>query len=227
MRPTATALFLAAAALVSAAGCFTKYQPPADVKTFERDDVGYVLALNLDVSGSFLRLMEERGWPFVAKLVRQFFRDRDTESDQIIISQLSGAPGQGPIWKGSPRDFRRKFGGAGAFKSYLGQFSPSGSRIFDSVTESLGYAQQHAGGKTKLLLVVLSDFEDNASAPGGEERLVRALDEFSRANGRVGFYWLPPTAAQTWEGHLKRLFPADRYVVVPDIVDAPKLPNLE
>lgn len=227
MNRFVSALLLIVALLLAACGGCTPHTPPAEVPTFGKDDVGFVLILNVDVSGSFLEALEAKGWAFVSKLLQQFFRDRDTESDQIIISQLSGSRGQGPVWKGSPRAFRKKFGNGGAFQNYLAKFSPNGSRIHDSITESIGYAMQHAGGKTRLLLVTLSDFEDNASAPGSEDRLVEALRRFGAANGRVAFFWLPSSMAQVWEGHLRQLFPSDHFVVVPDIVDSVKLPNLE
>lgn len=200
--------------------------PPAD-DPYQRETTTSSLTICLDFSGSFLEIMSSRGWDMIMKLLAQYFRGTG-DTDTLVITQLSGAPGQGPIWRGSPRTFRTQFPDANAFGSWLRtKVSPAGSRIWESVNESFRYATENAGPQTKLLMVVVTDGDDNASPPGAEDRVVKNLERFAQLGGSVGFYWLDPGPAAIWRPRLERIFRPGRYLLVDKIDNDVRIPETD
>src|SRR5438270_7033317 len=94
----------------------------------------------LDLSGSYAQYMNDgKAWHAVNAMIRKFFRDRAGESDKIVLAQISRAS-RGPIWSGSPKAFRARFGEPGAFRELLTHYDPNGSRVYDSIAEAVEYA---------------------------------------------------------------------------------------
>ena len=153
-------------------------------------------------------------------LLRQFFRDRVNENDKLIIAQISSA-NQGPIWCGSPKAFRARFGGKASFDDMLKQYKGA-SRVFDSITETIEYALPMMG-KGKAGIFIYSDCQDNLSKPGGEERLAKAFKEFGAKGGMVGIYWCGFQETAIWRKHLQGS--VKRFVVSSSIDADPPLPS--
>jgi len=212
---------LAALLPAALAGC-TAYQPPQTVGQVQEEEPEYVMVVVLDLSGSYARYMNDgKAWNAVTAMIRKFFRDRAGEADKLVIAQISRAP-QGPIWSGSPKAFRARFGGPWAFRDLLKQYDGNGSRVFDSITEAVEYAMPLMG-KGRAGCFVFSDMEDNLSQPGGEQRLVRALAAFAQKGGSVGIYWCAFREAPRWRAQLKGA--VKHFVVTADIDDDPQLPS--
>lgn len=216
-------LGMAAVGLSLASGC-TRHQPRAVVPVKAREPK-YVLAVVIDVSGSFDRLLEDKAWPFLQKILRDFYRDRAGEEDLLLIGQVSAEP-VAPIFEGSPRSFARKFGNAKAFRELLKSHSdPNGSRVHDSIADVARYASRYVTDQNQAFLCVLSDFEENFPEPEkSEERLVQALATFARENAAVGFYWVGLPYVSRWETNLKRAG-VKNFVVRSAIEADPQLPK--
>lgn len=199
----AVVLLFGLSGLLGVAGC-TPHQPQVVVPVKPREPK-YVLAVVIDTSGSFDRVLEEKAWPFLQKLLRGFYRDRAGEDDLLIIGQISAIP-VAPIFEGSPKSFARKYGSATAFRDLLRTHSnPAGSRVHDSVADVARYAARYVTDDNQAFLCVQSDFEDNFPEPEkSEERLVQALAPFARKNAAVGFYWVDIRFMDRWERNLKR-----------------------
>lgn len=217
-----TALAFAAAL----AGC-SKYEPPPRTDTFAQDEPNYVMVVAIDMSGSYASVADEKAYAALTGMIRQFYRDRSGEKDKLVIAQISGTP-QAPIWEGTPKDFARQFGKAD-FRAFLrSKSNAGGSRVFDSISDALDYSMQYVSGKGRACLTCFTDFEDNLSKPGGEERLVQTLTRFSARGGTVGCYWVGMPFVERWSANLKRAgFPPKGYVVSSAINDNPPLPTFE
>jgi hypothetical protein len=201
---TLRAVRLACALALAPAGC-TPYQPPAAVAPVKQREPKYVLTVVVDVSGSFDRQLDEKAWPFLQKVIRDFYRDRAGEDDLLVIGQISAVP-VAPIFEGSPRAFARRYGSAAAFRDLLREKSnPNGSRVHDSVADVARYAARYSTDANQTFLCVLSDFEENFPDPDkSEERLVQALAAFARPTAAVGFYWVDLRHLDRWERNLRR-----------------------
>lgn len=213
------AAFVAAAVLTT--GC-TPHQPQAVVPVHAREPK-YVV----DVSGSFEAQLETKAWPFLQKILRDFYRDRAGEDDLLIIGQISAVP-VAPLFEGSPKSFAKKYGNAAAFRELLKSYSnPNGSRVHDSVADVARYASRYLTDQNQAFLCVLSDFEENFPDPKqSEERLVQALTPFARGNAAVGFYWVDLRFVGLWETNLKRAG-VKNFVVRSSIEADPQLPRWE
>lgn len=59
-------------------------------------------------------------------------------------------------------------------------------------------------GKGRAGCFIFSDIEDNLSAFGGEERLVKTFAAFSQKGGAVGIYWCGLNETGKWRSHLQK-----------------------
>jgi hypothetical protein len=208
------------------AGC-TRHDPGGVVVPVQQRDAKYVLAVVIDVSGSFVDRLEDKAWPFLQRVLRDFYRNRAGEDDVLIIGQISAVP-VAPIFEGSPRAFARQFGNAQAFQGLLkSKANPKGSRVHDSVADVAEYALRYSTDQNQTFLCVFSDFEENFPEPKkSEERLVQVLSRFSRPNTAVGLYWVDLRFTTLWERNLQKAG-VKNFVVASDIVVDPKLPIFE
>jgi hypothetical protein len=212
--------------LAAIVGC-TRHDPASNLPPVQKRDAKYVLSVVIDVSGSFEDLLEEKAWPFLQRILRDFYRNRAGEDDVLIIGQISAVP-VAPIFEGSPKSFARQYGNARAFQELLKtKANPSGSRVHDSVADVAEYALRYSTDQNQTFLCVLSDFDENFPKPNeSEERLVKVLSKFARPNMAVGLYWLGLRFAAKWESNLRRAG-VQNFIVASEIVADPKLPIFE
>lgn len=218
------AVFVLSVLAVAPVGC-TPYQPPPSVAPVKQREPKYVLAVVIDVSGSFDRQLEEKAWPFLQKVIRDFYRNRAGEDDLLVIGQISATP-VAPLFEGSPRSFAKQFGSASAFRDLLKSRSdPRGSRVHDSVADVARYVARYSTDLNQTFLCVLSDFEENFPGPEkSEARLVEALSAYARPTMSVGFYWVDLAYMAKWEGNLRRAG-VKNFVVRSAIEADPQLPS--
>ena len=228
-----TTVKMALAALVAAAGLgwlildasrpAAEENPLADGREYER-----VVVVGIDLSGSFLHLMADKGkaWEFLLKVIDRYLRG--SGSEKLILVQLSGNT-KALLWDGTPAQLRKDFPDQGAFRKHLlSKADPNGSRLHDGITEALEYLSTLPGitAKTKCALLVLSDMDDNASAPGSEQRLVQSLASFGKRGGAVGLYFVDHPLINRWRANLKAAG-IKHAVVESSIVASPTLPSFD
>ena len=194
-----------------------------DDREYER-----VVVIGIDLSGSFLQLMAERGkaWEFLLRVIDRYLRGNGNE--KLILVQLSGNA-NALIWDGTPSQLRKDFPDQEAFRKHLlSRADPNGSRLHDGISEALEYQAGLPGmtPKTKRALLVLSDMDDNQSAPGSEQRLVKALGDFGKRGGAVGMYFVDHFRVARWRSNLKAAG-VRNHVVESHIVATPTLPTLD
>ncbi|MFL5328599.1 MAG: hypothetical protein ACJ8C4_06760 [Gemmataceae bacterium] len=223
------AFILAAVGSLGAVGCGA-YEPPPNPVVMQAEDPDFVCVIMLDVSGSYESKMLDDGkaWKAIMNLLQEFYRNRANENDVLVIGQI-GAPGHAaPLFEGSPRAFRKTFGDPASFRTFLKANSSSqGSRIFDSICDVLSYTSGRMSGKTKAGVFLFTDFEDNASAPGGEERFVQTMTDFGkRGQVSVGCYWVGMNELAKVDRDLRRTG-IKNFVVDSSITAEPRLPHFE
>ncbi len=226
-------LFIAAS-MALLAGCGPPVQPgsvaPVDLN---RADGECLVVVAIDMSGSFAAKMTRDGkaFAFLTRVVDNYFKNSIGDDDRLVIAQLSQDGRRPLLWEGKPQDLRRDFPSAAAFREFLlMKSSPGGSRLHDGISDALDYAMSDpgvAGGRTKSVLLALTDFEDNAPNPDlSEQRLVQTLTAFGRKGGIVGFYYLDLAFVPVWRRHLAEAR-IKSYVCEADIVSRPPLPSFE
>lgn len=219
--------FLALAGILSTPACTPhtprgQHAPVIQSKT-PRDTLGIVF----DLSGSFEDMMSEHGWPFAVRVLKDFKRELAGEDGtQIVLAQISGER-QGPIFDGSLRSFGRKIHSRDDFQLFLRSHAQaSGSRVFDSIRETVDHVMLSVGDDTRAAVIILSDMADNASDPGAEERLVQAFAAFAKKGGSVGIYWCDVDKVARWNENLRRAG-VKHFVVESRIAADPTFPNYE
>jgi hypothetical protein len=212
--------------LAGLAGC-TAYEPPPPVAAVKARQCKYCLAFAIDMSGSFDELMVERGYAFVQRVMRDFYRGRAGEDDVLIIGQLSGKP-VAPIFEGSPQAFLRLYGSQSKFSALLkSKSSPNGSPINDGVAQVARYAARYITDDNQSFLCCLTDWEENFPEPEkSEARLVEALRAYARPNCSVGCYFADLRFIDRVETDLK-LAGVKNFVVRSGIEIDPPLPKFE
>lgn len=225
-RTVMIALFFLMLMLVSLSGC-TPYTPPEKGQLLKPNETLDVIVIVVDLSGSFEQRMKTHGWTFLTTLLKNFKRDLAGEDGtKIILAQISGAP-QGPIFDGSLRSFGKKLGGSADFHAFLQPYvSQSGSRVFNSIAEAVEYATPFIGPNTRAGVFCLTDMDDNASSPDGEDRLVRAFAAFGKKGGSVGLYWVDLDKVAKWQDHLRRA-EVKNFIVESAIMADPTFPSYE
>ena len=63
-----------------------------------------------------------------------------------------------------------------------------GSRVFDSVRQTVEYVTPFVGEDTRAGVFVLSDMDDNLGGPEAEEKLVAAFAAIGKRGGSVGLF---------------------------------------
>lgn len=219
-------LLSALAPLAALAAACTRHQSQPPAPLLEKEPVIDVAVLVFDMSGSFQERMEKKGHAFMTAVLNAFKRELAGEDGtKVILAQISGEP-QGPIFDGSLRALNRRLGNQAAFHAFVRDRAKlGGSRVFDSVAQSVDYAAQFVGDGTRAGVFVASDMDDNLSGPGGEERLVRSLSAFARKGGSAGFYFVDLDKTARWAANCERAgFKPGNFVVEADIA-SPRVPN--
>ena len=215
--------------LLCAIGCAKRRQREQAV--FARPDNEHVLAIVVDLSGSFAGLMAEDGkaYEFVLDVIDHYFRNRIGRDDKLIIAQISASDPL--LWEGRPLDLRREFRSAADFRDFLlAEADPRASYVYDGMHATLEYLMSdpavHAG-RTQSALLVLSDLVDTGPDPGDRaRRLLHSLTDYGACGGIVGLYYVATPRQAKWRKALRDAGLRE-YRVESEIVGKPQLPNFE
>ncbi|HYH66445.1 MAG TPA: hypothetical protein VD866_17260 [Urbifossiella sp.] len=205
-------------------------QPLPEERPFpDPDPYETVVIVAVDLSGSYLPLLADRGkaWEFLQRVLDRYARGRGRE--KLVIAQLSGN-NRPMILDTTPDRLRRDFDTPEAFKAFLhAKADPKASRLYDGMTESIDYALGIPGvtPQTNVVVLFLTDYEDNHSSPGGEARLMRAIGTLGKRPGSaVGFYYVGQHLAARLRDDV-RATGVKNFVVHSAIETEIPLPNLD
>ena len=192
----------------------------------------YVIAIAIDLSGSFSQLMAEDGkaYEFALRVVDRYYRDRVGTNDTLIISQISGNQ-RALLWHGKPLDLRRQFPSAASFRDFLLERSnPGGSLVNEAFAQTLDYLVREpnvSSGRAKSALFVLSDMLDNSPERAESLQKVRdSLADYGRLGGVVGLYYVDMYYVPSWQQTLQQAGLRE-YHVESEIVGSPVLPSFD
>jgi hypothetical protein len=223
--------FLKATGAVCLAGCEARREEGGG-KVISREEPDYVLAIPVDMSGSYADLMEKdgRAWKFLLRAMDGFFRERigSASNDKIVISQISGND-KALLFDGNPKSLRGRFQNSNQFIQFLrSKSSPAGSRVHDGTRETIEYVMGFPGvaeGRTKSAILVLSDLDDNfADRDMSRSRLLREIITNVQAGGTGGFFWVENSLVGPWRRDLHAAGAKD-WIVESEISFDPPLPD--
>lgn len=183
--------------IVMLSGCVPVNESEENVKVepLQAPKRDYVLAIPVDISGSFLDEMfgrHGRGYRFVQMAIDRLFRDRMGTDDHVLLAQLS--TGQPLLWEGSPRDLKRRFKNADALKNFIAGHAGGTSHLYAGVADTLEYLYALPGvrdGETKVCVLILSDMQDNSpTLEADKTRMIQALRKMKDVKAGIGFYFV-------------------------------------
>jgi hypothetical protein len=200
---------------------------------FEEEAAEVMINCVLDVTGSFLEEMfgdsrhEGKAFKTFLQVNDRFFRDRqDGSKDRFIVTRISGSK-KALLIDAEPHAFHQRFPSAESFKEFvLSQPDPGGSRVYDSLRDTMDYMilQHRSARKLKSMVLAWTDMDNNRSdSPRSKELLIQSLKAYAAVGGAIGLYGVEVSVVPEWSRVL-----ADagfkQYVIEPDVRENPKLP---
>jgi hypothetical protein len=126
-----------------------------------------------------------------------------------------------------PQGFQRRFPDAETFRKFiLSQPDPGGSRVYDSLRDTLDYMvlQHRNARRVKSMVLAFTDMDDNRpDGPQSKELLIDSLKAYARVGGVIGIYGCELSTVPEWSRILENAG-FKNYVVEPDVRENPKLP---
>lgn len=176
-------------ALFVVVGCESRApEKPAPVFDQQCD---YMLEVVVDVTGSYVDILEKKGFPLLLATCDHYFAGRVGANDRMVIARIGGTT-KTLLWDGPPMALRESFADAKAFRAFLEQEAGGGSRVHDSVADAVQYVIDFPGvAKEKTCVMVLSDMDDNfPDADKTRARMLKILGDYAKKGGSVGFYFV-------------------------------------
>ncbi len=214
--------------LLAPVGCIKKREQ-ARSSPFKETESEYILAIVLDMSGSFAEHMQDddpRAYDYFMRITQKFFRERMEQTDRVLLVQLS--TGDPLLWDGPPTALKSAFPTSQAFGKFLQDKSGGGSMVYSSIADTLDYLTTRQGvtDNTRLLTVVLSDLLDNdPDGQAAKVRLESALDRYHQKDGYLAFYWAHQSVIPDWRKMLSRY--SGRSLICSSIEYDPPMPNFD
>jgi hypothetical protein len=206
-------------------GCTPRQRSETPKPLLSKKPATDILVAVFDRSGSFETIFDEHAYGAIVSMIRQFKRDLvGEEGTKLILGQISSDT-DALFFDGTVAQFGRQCGSAGGFKSLLRKYHGT-SPVFDAVSQAAEYMEPMVGPDSRACLVVFSDFEDTASGPGAENRMVDVLAKLGRKNVSVGCYWVSRSETARTEQNLVKAGIKNR-VVESKISASITLPNFE
>ncbi len=210
-------------------GCIES-QAVSDAPPFDEQPLSAVLAIQIDLSGSFSGYWDDKAHKLFLDISDRFFQAAMGKETKLVISQLSGND-KVLLFEGRPSDLRKRFKTPQELNEFLKRHSDaSGSRVYDATTRTLDYVGTISGVSpdTKLLTVILSDLQDLGSAPGAEDRLRESLRKYQERSGALALYFVADSERERWNGLLEEAgFRPGYYVMESELTSSPRLPRFE
>jgi len=231
----ATLTFFTVAIACLAIGCVEK-QDARHFTPFETEELDAVLAITIDLSGSFSRDWQADGKAhrLFTNLIGQFFNSGTGTDSRLIIGQISGN-GNMLLFDGTASEFMRKFKSPEAFNQFLASNSdPAGSKVYESFSQVLRYVNSipEAGPSTRMMLVSLSDLLDNDASFNDwddvSDALETPLSEFASRGGGVAMYFVNRNEKPKWRSFLQSAgFKPGTFAIETGLVESPQLPSFD
>ena len=215
--------------LLLACGCERRRetQPMADVG----DDSEYVIAVLVDLSGSFFDKMTHGGEAhrFLLSLLDRYFRERIGTNDQIILAQISGSRDRALLWQGTPMELRKQFANPSQFAEFLrSKADPDGSCVHSALQQTVEYVTSQPNvsvRKARSAVFVLSDMLDSTPDEAiSRARAIEVLDQYGTLGGMVCLYFVDQTLIPVWQ---KELSGTGLQFAVTSEIRRPTLPSFE
>ncbi len=173
---------------VALSGC-GKRREKSDGFSFDQPATKYTLLIVADID---VVKSDPRSYELVVRAIDKYFHDRIGESDQVIISQISGND-HPMIFQGTVRQLRHDIPNQEAFKRYLMEHSDPGRRLSEGLAESFEYLMNTysvaKGNSIPVALIISSLKEGEAETPTSEQHFIDELIKFHRSRGRMAFYY--------------------------------------
>ena len=236
-KSIATVSFLAAvlAGLFALPSCEQRREDDRSPVQGDQGDPEYVVAVVLDVSGSYLERIKGKNplaYKFFLRLATNYAADRAASADRILIAQISRKE-PAILWEGWPKRLRSDFSGPDSFRDFvLARSDANGSLVYAGIAATIERVLEYPGvqaGRTRSAIFVLSDMEDNdPDGPAQKARLLEGLRRYAKVrHGCVGFYWVQQQRlVAEWTGHLTDAG-VRRFNVSPDYDADPAVPTFD
>lgn len=204
---------------------------------FEDDETEILLTLCLDTTGSFEEQLlgkrgeEGKGYRTFVQILDRFQRAHQQSKNRLVVTRIYGSR-KSILIDAEPDTFAQQFPDSKSFKDFLlTKPDPGGSRVYDSLRDTIDYmVLQHEGAKKmKSMILIFSDMDDNVrDSANSKQLLVESLRAYAKLDGVIGIYGCELNTVPEWSRILSGAgFKAGRYVVEPDIKQNPKLPVLD
>ena len=230
-----TLTFFTLAIMCLAIGCVEK-QDARNFTPFETEELDAVLAITIDLSGSFSRDWQTDGKAhrLFTNLIGQFFNNGMGTDSRLIIGQISGN-GNMLLFDGTASEFMRKFNSPKAFNQFLASNSdPAGSKVYESFSQVLRYVNSipEAGPSTRMMLVSLSDLLDNDASFNDWDDVSNALEtplgEFASKKGEIAMCFVDRNEKPKWRTFLQSAgFKPGTFAIETGLVESPQLPSFD
>ena len=230
-----TLTFLTVTITCLAIGCVEK-QDARHFTPFETEELDAVLAITIDLSGSFSRdwRTDGKAYRLFTNLIGQFFNNGMGTNSRLIIGQISDS-GDMLLFDGTASEFMRKFNSPEAFNQFLASNSdPAGSKVYESFSQLLRYVNSisEAGPSTRMMLVSLSDLLDNDASFNDwddvSDALETPLSEFASRGGGIAMYFVDRNEKPKWRSFLQSAgFKPGTFAIETGLVESPQLPSFD
>jgi len=215
--------------------CSSCIENSPDVSTtpFEEQELDAVLAIVIDMSGSYSEMWEGKAFSLFLEISDRYFQAMGTET-RLVIGQLSGNDNV-LLFEGKPSDLRKKFRSPAEFAEFLkAAADPNSSRVYEATRRTLDYVGSISGvgPKTKLLTVILSDMQDSEFHPSlsgvALDQLKESLQRYADRGGSLALYYVDESERSRWDTLLRNAgFTTGRYIIEGSLTSSPRLPSFE
>ncbi len=201
---------------------------------FEVTELESVMAIVIDVSGSFRDKWDADAYRMFVNLSQRFFEESAGGEARLIISQLS-ANKQAVLFEGHPSDLRKRFRSPEEFSQFLLDNSdPSSSRVYDATRQTIDYMNGLEGvtESTRILTVILSDLRDSESdgtiRGSTGQAMLDSLSAYQQRGGALALYYVANEEIARWREVISRAgFEPGFYTIETEISAKPRLPDFQ
>lgn len=221
------------AAIAFIGGCI----PSANIAApppFETEELDSVLAVSVDLSGSFANRFSEQAYPLLLDVTDRFFRTGMGQHNRVVLSQMSGNS-RVVLFDGTASELRSRFASPEELAGFLRSKSqPERSPIFDATRETIDYVVgiDGIGDSTRVLTVILSDMRESESDQSKRttqgRKMLESLKRYREQGGAIACYCVDQNETQRW----RRIFDLAGFdpgysLISNDLVENPTLPTFD
>ena len=217
-------------------GCIQKPPQTSEFTPFEPVELDAVLAIVVDLSGSFHNDWQRdgRAYKLFLDLINQYFTEGMGLESKVVIGQISNSDSF-VLFDGTPRELTQRFRSPESLNQFLQESAdPQGSKVYRSTQQMLDYLSglSSVTKNTRVLTVVLSDMQDSESNSEQKRRagneMFASLKTYSKTGGGIAFYFVAEAEKSRWRQLLEQAdFAPGSYVIEGQLTESPQLPSFE